>query len=151
MQGLSDPKPGYYISMTALFDPSKRRTDPHRYVDARTVPYFVLPTKRTGAAKLGDVDIVYNPDSDQMSSAIFADVGPVNAIGEGSIRLAENLGINPSPRNGGKPAPVVFLIFPGSGNGRPQSAERDVIAAQPIRVVGVGCAVGADRKLGDEE
>jgi hypothetical protein len=124
VQTASDPNPGYYVSTTALCEPAKPRTDPRRYVDARTIPYFVLPKGHTGAAKLGDVGMVYNPKSHRLSAAIFADVGPADAIGEGSIRLANNLRINANPRNGGKPAPVVFLVFPGSGNGRPQSAEQ---------------------------
>jgi hypothetical protein len=41
-QGKSDPAPGYYVSMTSLFDaanPNER--DPHRFVDAASIPYVV--------------------------------------------------------------------------------------------------------------
>jgi hypothetical protein len=122
VQGEESPFPGYYVSTTALFDPSYKRRDPRRYVDARSVPYFVLPMDRAVGAQLGDVGMVYNPHSCQLSPAIYADVGPTNAIGEGSIRLAENLGIASSPRTGGISDGIVFIVFPGSGNRRPMTA-----------------------------
>jgi hypothetical protein len=37
--------------------------------------------------------------------------------------LAEALGINSSPRHGGQDGNVVYLIYPGSGNGRPRKLE----------------------------
>jgi hypothetical protein len=46
---------------------------------------------------------------------------------EGSIALAEALGIDSSPRRGGEDGDVVYLIYPGSGNGRPRKLE-DVLA-----------------------
>jgi hypothetical protein len=49
----SDPAPGFYVSTTALYDrdnPNPR--DPHRYVDAATIPYVVLHPAALNYAKL---------------------------------------------------------------------------------------------------
>ena len=54
------------------------------------------------------------------SYAIFADVG---TFGEGSIALADNLGIWSDARRGGSWGGVFYLVFPGSGNGRPRSVD----------------------------
>lgn len=121
LQRAKDPFPGYYISMTSLFDPKYSRSNPRRFVDARNVPYFVLPHNRTAGAELGDVGVVYYPESGRISAAIFADVGAPDAIGEGSIRLARNLGIDADPRSGGVDEGVVYVVFPGSGRGTPMA------------------------------
>ena len=44
-------------------------------------------------------------------------------IGEGSVALAENLGIRSNARNGGAHRGILYLLFPGSGNGRPRTIE----------------------------
>jgi hypothetical protein len=125
VQGPNDPYPGYYVSTTALADRSKNARDPSRYVDASKVPYIVLPRgliRQTGA-RLGDFAVVLNLRSAKSSFAIFADIGPAERIGEGSIALAENLGIRSDPRRGGTRGGVLYLVFPGSGNGRPRPIE----------------------------
>ena len=48
-------------------------------------------------------------------------MGPEGKIGEGSMALAESLGIPSSPRTGGVPNDVIYVVFPGSGNGRPRT------------------------------
>jgi hypothetical protein len=122
VQGKSDPAPGYYVSTTALYDPNNPNTrDPHRYVDAATIPYIVLHPKALNHARLGDFATVVNFQNGKISAAIVADVSaPDLPVGEGSIALAEALGINSSPRHGGKDGGVAYLIYPGSGNGRPR-------------------------------
>jgi hypothetical protein len=128
VQGPNDPFPGYYISTTALVDNSKKRTDPGRYVDSSHIPFIVLPPslKRLGKASLGDFAAVINRKNDKLSYAIFADIGPKNKLGEGSIALAEGLGIPSSPKTGGtgKEKYVVYIIFPGSGNGQPRPVDQ---------------------------
>ena len=42
IQGKNDPAPGYYVSVTALFDPRKKKTDPRRYVNSEVIPYLVF-------------------------------------------------------------------------------------------------------------
>jgi hypothetical protein len=66
VQGPSDPAPGFYVSSTSYQDPTKKATDPRRYVDASTVPYAVLPSnlqsaKVKGGAKMGDYATIINP------------------------------------------------------------------------------------------
>jgi Fungal chitosanase of glycosyl hydrolase group 75 len=102
VQGPNEPAPGYFVSTTALQDKMRARTDPRRYVDSATVPYISLPGGFGHGMTLGDLAAVYNERNRQLSFAIFADVGPRNSIGEGSIALAAALGVNADPRHGGE-------------------------------------------------
>ena len=122
VQGPDDPYPGYYVSETSLADRSKSPTDPSRYVDASKVPYIVLPglLARQLGARPGDFAVVWNIRNAKISYAIFADIGPAGSLGEGSMALAENLGIWSNPRRGGTRGGIVYLVFPGSGNHRPR-------------------------------
>jgi Fungal chitosanase of glycosyl hydrolase group 75 len=122
VQGPDDPFPGYYVSCTSLCDRSKRSIDPRRYVDASRIPYVVLPggLARQAGAHLGDFALVVNLRNGRSSYAIFADVG---TLGEGSVALADNLGIHSDARVGGTRGGVLYVIFPGSGNGSPRSVE----------------------------
>jgi hypothetical protein len=92
IQGASGPCPGFFISTTSLVDPSKIETDPRRYVDAELVPFFVLPGTPSLGARLGQVGMLFRPETGDSSAAVYADVGPRNQLGEGSIALAKNLG-----------------------------------------------------------
>jgi hypothetical protein len=125
VQGPDDPFPGYYISATALSDRSKSLNDPARYVDASKIPYIVLPGSfaRQIGARPGDFAVVLNQRNGKSSYAIFGDVGPSDRIGEGSVALAENLGIRSDARNGGTRRGILYLVFPGSGNGRPRTVD----------------------------
>jgi hypothetical protein len=74
VQGKRDPAPGYYVSMTSLFDaanPNER--DPHRFVDAARIPYVVLPPIGLKHAKLGDFAAVVNLQNGEVAGAIVAD------------------------------------------------------------------------------
>jgi hypothetical protein len=125
IQGADDPFPGYYVSATALADHSKAVNDPARYVDASKIPFVVLPggMARQMGARPGDFAAVFNQRNGKSSYAIFGDVGPHDRIGEGSVALAENLGIRSNARNGGAHRGILYLLFPGSGNGRPRTIE----------------------------
>jgi glycosyl hydrolase group 75 (putative chitosanase) len=122
VQGHDDPFPGYYVSCTSLSDRTKARTDPARYVDASKIPYIVLPrdVAQQGGAQLGDFAVVVNLRNGKSSYAIFADVG---TLGEGSIALADNLGIWSDARQGGRRGGILYLVFPGSGNRQPRTVE----------------------------
>jgi hypothetical protein len=122
MQGPGDPFPGYYISCTSLADRTKEPLDPTRFVDASKIPYVVLPREVAfeSGTRLGDFAVVMNLRSRAWSYAIFADVG---TFGEGSIALANNLGIWSDARQGGRRGGVLYLVFPGSGNGQPRSVD----------------------------
>ena len=137
VQGTADPAPGYFVSTTALYDRSNTNLrDPRRYVDAETIPYVVLHPKALHYAKLGDFATVVNLKNRKVSVAIVADVSAPNLpVGEGSIALAEELGIGSSPRRGGQDGKVVFVIYPGSGNGKPR--ELQDIRAESNRLFGV--------------
>jgi hypothetical protein len=125
VQGPDDPFPGYYVSATALADRTKAVNDPTRYVDASKIPFIVLPgaMARQIGARPGDFAVVLNQRNGKSSYAIFGDVGPPDRIGEGSMALAENLGIRSDARNGGARRGILFLVFPGSGNGRPRTID----------------------------
>ena len=102
-----------------------------RYVNAEKIPYIVMPGSRTPhtrpkeqflynrlGLKLGDLAAVIWKD--KIEFAMFADAGPNDHIGEGSIALVEKLGFD--PWNGAKtkitkgiPGPgVLTFVFPGS-------------------------------------
>jgi hypothetical protein len=122
VQGPDDPYPGYYISCTALADWTKDRFDPTRFVDASQIPYIALPgdLARAAGARLGDLAVVFNLRNQRFSFAIFADIG---SLGEGSIALADNLGIWSDARHGGSRGGMLYLVFPGSGDHRPKTVE----------------------------
>jgi hypothetical protein len=124
VQRSDDPAPGFFVSSTALEDPTKDRTDPRRYLDAETVPYIVLPGHMSVGAGLGDFAMVVNTRNDISVGAICGDIGPRNKIGEASIATAKEVGIPDSPRTGGiSSKSVLYLIFVGSGNRQPRSLE----------------------------
>ena len=122
IQGPDDPFPGYYVSCTSLSDRTKSASDPNRYVDATKIPYIVLPRSVAdqGGARLGDFAVVVNLANGKSSYAIFADVG---TLGEGSVALADNLGIWSDARRGGRAGGVLYLVFPSSGNRQPRTIE----------------------------
>ena len=122
-QGKSDPAPGFYVSMTSLFDASiTDERNPRRFVDAVSVPYIVLPPQGFKYAKLGDFATVVNLRNGKVGEAIIADESaPELPMGEGSIALARTLGIDPDPRNGGVEKGIAYVIYPGSGNGKPRA------------------------------
>lgn len=93
-------------------------------LDPTKVPYFVLPvgfTERHPGLRLGDLAAVLYEG--KLAFALFGDEGPPQKIGEGSIALARALGIDPDPVTGGADEGVTFVVFPGSGDGVPLSAD----------------------------
>ncbi len=123
VQTASDPAPGYYISMTSLENQSKDHTDPARFVDAETIPYIAIPAGFSNDFKLGDIALVYNKTNRKRCFAIYADVGPKHLIGEGSIKLAKELGVDASPKHGGIESGIVYILLIGSGQGKMLSRE----------------------------
>ena len=145
VQGPDDPFPGYYVSPTSLVDKTKGVRDPRRYVDSTSIPYLALPpemlaSKLSGGAKLGDFAAVIDSAGD-VAYAIVADVGPRGKLGEGSIALADALGIPSNPRRGGRASGLTYVVFPGSGDRRP--ATREKIGTEGARLLdaarGAGC------------
>ncbi len=138
VQGEDDPAPGFYVSQTSLEDPARDPDDPRRYVDALAVPYLALQDVfvRELGCELGDFAWVTREEvggAVHESAAIFADVAaPHLPVGEGSVALAERLGIPSSPRSGGTFRDSVrYVLFCGSGNGAPRPvAEIDAQGAR---------------------
>jgi glycosyl hydrolase group 75 (putative chitosanase) len=132
IQKKSDPAPGYYVSMTSLYDSNiADERNPRRFVDAASIPYVVLPPEGFKHAKLGDFAAVMNVENGKIAAAIVADESaPELPIGEGSIALAKTLGIDSDARAGGTDRGVVYVIYPASGNGRPRSVDEIVRAWQ---------------------
>lgn len=128
VQKIFDPSPGYYVSATALANPSFPEASPYRYLDSESIPFFVLPGSHGNGAKTGDVGLVYNTQLQENCYAVYGDIGPTSNIGEGSIRLAEALKIDPDPKVGGTEAKIiVYLVFPGSvGAWKPPNVWFDV-------------------------
>lgn len=132
LQGENDPAPGFYVSMTSLFDASiTGERNPRRFVDAASVPYVVLPPEGFKYAKLGDFAIVVNLRNGKLEGAIIADESaPKLPMGEGSIALARALSIDSDPRSGGVEKGIAYVIFPDSGNGKPRVLEEIVSTSQ---------------------
>ena len=134
LQGQNDPAPGFYVSMTSLFDASiTNEHNPRRFVDAVTVPYVVLPPEGFKHAKLGDFATVVNLRNGEVANAIIADESaPELPMGEGSIALARALSVDPDPRNGGVEKGIAYVIFPDSGNGKPRALDEIASTSQAL-------------------
>jgi hypothetical protein len=134
VQGKDDPAPGYYVSMTSLFDAGiADEHNPRRFVDAVSIPYVVLPPEGFKHAKLGDFATVVNLRNGKVAAAIVADESaPELPMGEGSIALAGALDIASNPRSGGIEKGVGYVIYPGSGNGKPRVLGEIVSASEAL-------------------
>jgi Fungal chitosanase of glycosyl hydrolase group 75/D-alanyl-D-alanine carboxypeptidase len=139
VQSQSDPAPGYFVSTTALTNPSTLSNKPAHFVDASTIPFIVLPGRRfsrfttTRSLRLGDVGVAYNIRNGKISFAQFAETGPADKIGEASIALADALSVNSNPKTGGTSLrEIVYVVFPGSGIGCGLSMQEINTRAEPI-------------------
>jgi hypothetical protein len=114
VQADNDPCPGYCVSTTSLADPRYGERDPRRYVNSETVPYIAVPPDLMGnrGVRMGDVGLAMYKGV--VCGAVVADVGPKGHYGEGSMALADALGLPNSPRGGGAAWGVTFIVWPGS-------------------------------------
>lgn len=113
------PFPGYYVSTTAYIHGEYDKYDCRRYVDSNKIAYSVIPgnvrnsipPKFLGCA--GRVTDLKNKKA--ISNVPCCDIGPSNHCGEGSIWLANQFGLNPSPKTGGSSDRKRFLweFWPG--------------------------------------
>ncbi len=115
-----DPK--YGNTKTSMrYDDDKARS-----VNAEEVPYVVLPKGQYKAhgVQVGDMALVRNKENGKMAVAVFGDVGPKAKRGEGSMALARDLGLNPSPRHGGtEESKIEYLAFPKTRGEKPKTQE----------------------------
>ncbi len=118
---------GYFVAMTALRHPGGVATDTATYVDARSVPYVVIPSgfgSLPHVAKSGDVGFATHLPTGKTTAFIVGDAGGGSdaKLGECSIALFVALGgTNPNPRNGsGVPhGTIQYILFPGSRKSGP--------------------------------
>jgi hypothetical protein len=122
VQKASDPNPGFFVSKTAHGHWGRyAETDPRCYVNANEVAYLVLPNGHTGGARKGDFGCVVHRPTGKAIPAIWSEVGPADETGEASILAVKQLGFVANPRKGGSSKrEFLYLVFPGSGNGRPR-------------------------------
>jgi len=111
-QGPGDPAPGFYVSTTALIDPTMPESDPRRYVDAETVPYASIPNLQPLLARVGPGDLGVALYKQLTVPFIIADVGPRDEIGEGSPALLKELGLWAGMNAGHDRQDIVWVLFP---------------------------------------
>lgn len=134
VQGPDDPAPGYCVSPTSLVDPRFGQRDPRRYVDSERVPYIAVPRDLLGQRGVHMGDVALALYKGVAVGAIVADVGPKGHYGEGSIALAEALGIASSPRGGGVGWGITWLLWPGSHGSPAWPRAIEDVQAQAVRM-----------------
>lgn len=112
-----DPKYGQ-LSTSLSF---AGQDDERQWVNSEEVPYIVLPLEFYKDMGIGLGDVAAVIWRGRVVYAIFADVGPKDLIGEGSVALSEGLGFDPwKERDGtrqivsGIESDVLMIVFPGS-------------------------------------
>ncbi len=133
VQGAKDPAPGYYVSTTALTDSRYPSSDPRHFVDSETVPFIAVPPElKNQGVKVGDLVAVRNEKTGKTAYAVVADIGPRGKIGEGSIKLAQELGINSNARSGGASSGISYVVFPGTKQAWPMTNAQIQSAGQRL-------------------
>jgi hypothetical protein len=135
VQKQTDPAPGFLVSTTALIDAGWPSSNPLRYVNSGEVPYVVLPSipKFSSKQTLGDLLMCFNNATGKFCWGIYADIGPSNKIGEGSMALADALGIKSDPKTGGTSKETIAMIYwPSSKVGWPRPMEELELVAYKL-------------------
>jgi hypothetical protein len=126
IQGANDPRPGFYVSTTALKQPGADAGTPNGQVDSNTVPFAVIPgpwqSRRDPGPQLGDFGIAVRRSDGKVVPFVIADTGPPRKLGEGSVALHQALGNDPfQMRFGVRRAwsgishpDVFYVMFPGT-------------------------------------
>jgi hypothetical protein len=105
-------------------------------INANRVPYFVLPLPvgwpRQFSIPLGDFAAVIF--GGRLAFAVFADFGPKDKLGEGSVQLFRELGQervrpNGTVRDVGMGPGVITIVFPQSGDPADRENEQTLSAA----------------------
>ena len=126
IQGGTDPKPGYFVSTTALHQPGENIRTPQAQLDSNTVPFAVIPgtwqTSGKPGPRLGDFGVAYRRSNGKSAFFVIGDTGPRNKLGEGSVALHQALGNDPfmlrfgvrRARKGIGDRDVLYVVFPNS-------------------------------------
>lgn len=126
IQGALDPKPGYFVSTTALRQPGEKANTPQAQLDSNTTSFAVIPKSwhLTGSPgpKLGDFGVAYRKSTGSLAFFVVGDLGPNRKLGEGSVALHQALGNDPFVMRFGKRRArksigghdVFYVLFPRS-------------------------------------
>lgn len=150
IQSNADPKPGYFVSTTALKQPGENVRKPQSQLDSNTVPFAVIPGtwQRSGSPgpKLGDFGVAYRRSNGKLAYFVIGDTGPKNKLGEGSVALHQALGNDPfmdrfgvrRARKGIGGRGVVYLLFPNSAHSGQKfdTAMIDRVAGEQLKAFG---------------
>lgn len=101
VQQAGDPLPGVgFISTTAVVVGGERDGTQRRYIDASRIPYIVLSRQLVAKYGLdsGNIALVYRPSTGRAAFAVYGDSG---GLGEGSVKLHQDLGSDPFLVKGG--------------------------------------------------
>lgn len=150
IQGSADPKPGYFVSTTALHQPGANLRTPQAQLDSNSVPFAVIPgywqTSKKPGPQLGDVGVAWRRSNGKTAYFVIGDTGPRNKLGEGSVALHQALGNDPfvmrygvrRARQGIGGRDVVYLMFPKSAQAGQHLDEASIrrMAAAPLAKFG---------------
>lgn len=92
-------------------------------VSTEKLPYITLNKyiMRETDTQKNCIIYIYNRKNKKSCYAIATAEDTYKKTAEGSIYLANQLGINANPRTGGQDAEIVYIVFPFSGNGAARS------------------------------
>jgi len=128
-QGASDPVPGNYITSTSLANKLYGPDRQCRFVDACKVSFIVIPNSASLRSELnvaiGDFGVVIYKNT--LMYTMYADAGPADKLGEGSVFLLDAVTV-PAGQTiwnkaktrvvSGVSSGVSFVMFPRSGFGQ---------------------------------
>jgi hypothetical protein len=98
------PHPSLYVSCTAYKHSEYPDEDCRAWVDAEKVMFSVIPSSVRMAVKpkfLGCYATVTDKKNGKEIECVCAEVGPSTHMGETSMLLCKNFGLNPDPKKGG--------------------------------------------------
>lgn len=115
--GKSEAKPhkGFYISCTAYFRSEYPEADVRRWLDARTVPYVVIPHDLRGKVPPVVLGCRATVECDgKIIECVMGELGPAGSLGEASQAVCDFYGLSSNPRNGGTAnKKYLYRIYPG--------------------------------------
>lgn len=117
IQGPNDPCPGYYISTTSYLVPHYAKNDPRRYLDSEKVRFIVIPgqlVRMVAPVVMGCRATVQDIKTGKIIEAMVGDTGPRNALGEASIAVCKDFGVDANPKHGGtSDVRFNYTFYPG--------------------------------------